>query len=133
MKKKSFIFCGIIILLILLSATIIATTVQANNPEKVMVEKKIGAPADIHVEISPKTRSTNDSEIFNIANNYINQLDITSPDFNSQNSTVKYYNNALDNRKETKISNDDSCRKIGIRRLLYSYPSIFCIRENWDN
>jgi len=33
---------------------------------------------------------------------------------------------------KSKISkrDDDSCRKNGIRRLLYSYPSIFCIREN---
>ena len=33
---------------------------------------------------------------------------------------------------KSKISkrDDDSCRKNGIRRLLYSYPSIFCIRND---
>lgn len=106
MKNKIFVLCGII-LLIILCATIIATTVQANNTEKVMVEKKIGTTADMYVEINAKTRATNDSEVFNTANNYIKQLEIKCSDFNSQNSTVKYYNNALDNRKETKIINGE--------------------------
>lgn len=50
--------------------------------------------------------------VFDIANEYLEDINATTLTFSNETSTVKKFNNALESRQETVISNDESILKI---------------------
>lgn len=120
MTKKTF----IILLLVLIATVILGTLAFAtigNNEEqeKILTGKKIMSVQESYKEVEDSSKSisnskavTNDNAVLNKANEYLENINVDSTTFTTQNSTIQKFNNALESKQELVISNEKATIKI---------------------
>ncbi len=114
MKKKTLLIVLVIILTVLLSTVVFATMNNAET-QRILTNKKLSSVGEAYTEINNEVATFDmrgDKNIIEKANTYIQDLKVTDIEFTTGNSQIKKYNNALESRKETVISNEQAILKI---------------------
>lgn len=114
MKKKTLLVLLIILLTVLLSTVVFATMNNAET-QQILTNKKLSSIGETYTEIDDGITTFDmraNQNIIGVANTYINDLKITDVEFTNENSQIKKYNNALESRKETVISNEQAVLKV---------------------
>lgn len=114
MKKRTFVILLLILITILLISTVVFATAKDNSEQnKILTGKKISSISKTYEEINASAVRTNETnDIFDIANEYLENINATALTFSNETSIVKKFNNALESRQETVISNNESILKI---------------------
>lgn len=114
--KKTIYLLLVILILILISSTVVLATMSNNGQQLVLTGEKLKNVGETYEEIEEGVATfslTNTQQrVVSKANEYIEDLNVSNVMFSLENSIVKNYNNALESRTETVISNDDAILKI---------------------
>ena len=114
MKKKTLLLLLIVLLPVLLS-TVVLATMNNTETQRILTNKKLSSVGEAYTEINNNITTFDiggDTRIIEKANTYIKDLNITDLEFTNANSQIKKYNNALESRKETVISNEQAILKV---------------------
>lgn len=114
MKKTIYVLLVILAILVI-SSTVVFATISNNGQQSILTGEKLANVGDTYEEIEEvATFSLNNTQkrVISKANEYVENLNVKDVIFSEENSNVKNYNNALESRVETVVSNNDAIIKI---------------------
>lgn len=114
MKRKTFFISVFIAFTILLLSTVVLAAVNNSQvQDKILTGEKISSVGESYKEVSTKARNYNNSnDIIDIANQKLEDINVSTKVFTNENSTIKNFSNNADSRQETVISNDKAIIKL---------------------
>lgn len=117
MKRKIFLISLLIICLILLNTVVFAViSNNDSNKNSILTGEKLSKVEDAYIEISQpkmlKSVSTTQNDSIDEANFYLTSLNISKEQMLTSDSTIKYYNNALEHKIEKVIANENTILKL---------------------
>ena len=112
MKKKAIYLSLIILIFSIISSTVVLATIASYEQQPTILNgQKLNSIEDTYTEINNDIMtltSNSNQEVITKANEYMEDLKIDNVIFTTDNSEVKNYNNALESRIETVVTNENA-------------------------